>query len=82
MRTYKLICEIAKRATTLSSPSNLLSIFGSLDVNNDGYIDKTDLENVLSSNHHEYIDALIEECDDDNDNKLSFNEFKKAMIPQ
>jgi len=53
-------------------------VFAVFDDNGDGYIDKDELQGVLGEDFGAIKD-MIAEVDDDKDNKISFEEFSKAM---
>lgn len=53
-------------------------VFAVFDDNGDGYIDAKELQSVLGEDF-EHIQAMINEVDSNNDGKLSFEEFQKAM---
>merc|ERR1712173_31714 len=53
-------------------------VFAVFDDNGDGYIDAKELQGVLGDDF-EQIMAMISEVDENNDGKLSFEEFQKAM---
>lgn len=53
-------------------------VFAVFDDNGDGFIDAKELQSVLGDDF-ENIQAMIKEVDVNNDGKLSFEEFQKAM---
>merc|ERR1719411_2139381 len=53
-------------------------VFAVFDDNGDGYIDAKELQSVLGDDF-EIIQSMISEVDENNDGKLSFEEFQKAM---
>merc|ERR1712083_1221990 len=53
-------------------------VFAVFDDNGDGFIDAKELQSVLGEDF-ENIQAMIREVDVNNDGKLSFEEFQKAM---
>merc|ERR1712087_677318 len=53
-------------------------VFAVFDDNGDGYIDAKELQSVLGDDF-ENINNMISEVDENDDGKLSFDEFQKAM---
>merc|ERR1712087_952721 len=53
-------------------------VFAVFDDNGDGFIDAKELQGVLGDDF-ENIQSMIQEVDENNDGKLSFDEFQKAM---
>jgi len=53
-------------------------VFAVFDENGDGYIDATELQGVLGDDFKSIVE-MIKEVDENDDNKISFEEFKKAM---
>ena len=53
--------------------------FRVFDVNNDGVIEKEELQQVLKNEDPEVMRHIIKECDSNGDDKISFGEFKKLM---
>eukprot|EP01083_Nonionella_stella_P083071 229518_1 len=53
-------------------------VFAVFDDNGDGYIDAKELQGVLGDDF-EQIQSMISEVDENDDGKLSFEEFQKAM---
>jgi len=53
-------------------------VFAVFDDNGDGFIDAKELQGVLGEDFATIVD-MIAEVDDNHDNKISFDEFKKAM---
>ncbi|ETO17107.1 calcium-dependent protein kinase 21 [Reticulomyxa filosa] len=53
-------------------------VFAVFDDNGDGYIDASELQGVLGDDFKSILE-MISEVDENHDNKISFEEFKKAM---
>ena len=54
-------------------------VFAVFDDNGDGQIDANELQQVLGEDDYKIIDQMIREVDEDNNGKISFEEFQKAM---
>ena len=55
-------------------------VFRVFDVNNDGVIEKEELQEVLESEDPEVMKLIIQECDSNCDGKINFDEFSKLMM--
>merc|ERR1719245_2169260 len=60
------------------------AVFGVLDSNGDGYIDREELKGVLEDFSEQDIDEMLYEIDSqgDGDGRIDFTEFKSAMKEQ
>lgn len=59
------------------------AVFGVLDCNGDGYVTKEELAGVLDTTANaDEVAAMISEADQNNDGKIEFLEFRRAMKEQ
>lgn len=56
-------------------------VFAVFDDNGDGYIDARELQGVVGDSLDDVL-AMIKEVDDDDDGRISFEEFQKAMMEE
>ena len=70
--------QIYHRRLLSSHNQYIQNVFNVFDENGDGFIDAHDLQDVLGDDFKQ-IQLMIKEVDENNDGKLSFDEFKKAM---
>lgn len=64
--------------------SRIVKAFEFFDLDNDGQIDKSELQKALSGKSFDKIDlklfeSVIDECDKDRDGKINFEEFSQTI---
>ncbi len=74
---YEEFLVICSRVNGEFCKEKLIDVFNSLDITNSGYIEKEDLKSFLRHPKisETYLNQLIEKYDEDNDKKISFDEF-------
>jgi len=85
--SFEEFATVWQRKLLTVNDQYIRAVFGVLDSNGDGYIDKEELKGVLEGMTEEDIDSMINEADqskngDAPDGKIDFEEFKNAMKEQ
>merc|ERR1712083_201841 len=77
---FEEFAQIWQRKLLTVNQSYIHAVFTVLDENGDGSIDADELAKVLEVNDQQKIEAYIKEVDTDRNGKISFEEFRRAML--
>ena len=77
--SYQEFIRVVIKKNKLINEENLRLCFNQFDENNDGKLSANEIKIALGTNEYEYINALINVIDENNNNEIDFDEFKNLM---
>lgn len=77
--SYEEFLRVSINKTKLLEEKNLKIAFETFDLNKDGKLSADEIKQVLGTNHKEYVLHLIAAIDEDNNQQIDFEEFKRLM---
>lgn len=76
---YEEFLRVSVNKAKLLEEKNLKLSFETFDLNKDGKLSADEIKNVLGHGHGEYVKHLIQAIDEDNNQLIDFEEFKRLM---
>lgn len=77
--SYEEFLRVSINKSKLLDEKNLKIAFDTFDLNKDGKLSAEEIKQVLGTNHKEYVMHLINAIDEDNNQQIDFEEFKRLM---
>lgn len=77
--SYEEFLRVSINKSKLLDEKNLKIAFDTFDLNKDGKLSADEIKQVLGTNHKEYVMHLINAIDEDNNQQIDFEEFKRLM---
>ncbi|KAM3147294.1 hypothetical protein pb186bvf_000545 [Paramecium bursaria] len=77
---FSEFCMAAMNQEKLLSVQKVEQAFKIFDQNSDGFISKQELENIMGDLEDDIWHQILQDCDQNNDGKISYEEFTKMLL--
>lgn len=78
--SYEEFLRVSINKSKLLDEKNLKLAFDTFDLNKDGKLSADEIKQVLGGSHKDYVMHLINAIDQDNNQQIDFDEFKRLMV--